>query len=70
MVAAAERLELYIAMLPTWGGFVTDVKTPQNVVFNMSNAREYGRFLGQRYRHNTTTGAQRRPDPAESHEPF
>lgn len=40
----AERLGLVLAMLPTWGYYVMDVK-----IFDVENARAYGRFLGERY---------------------
>ncbi len=35
---------LVMAMLPTWGYYVSDIKT-----FNVENARAYGRWLGARY---------------------
>ncbi|MCS7221079.1 MAG: DUF4038 domain-containing protein [Anaerolineae bacterium] len=41
---AAER-GLILAMLPTWGYYVNDVK-----MLNPDNARTYGRWLGERYR--------------------
>jgi len=41
----AERLDLILAMLPTWGYYVNDTQ-----VLNPENARAYGRWLGQRYR--------------------
>jgi hypothetical protein len=41
----ALRRGLVLAMLPTWGYYVSDVKT-----FNPRNARAYGRWLGARYR--------------------
>ena len=45
LLDVAERLGLVLAVLPTWGYYVTDSK-----LFNVENARIYGRFLGQRYR--------------------
>ena len=36
---------LVLAMLPTWGYYVSDIK-----VFNTDNARVYGRWLGARYK--------------------
>ena len=50
VVNKAESLGLYIGMLPVWGA--TDVRK-QDRLFNASNisaARSYGRFLGNRYR--------------------
>ncbi len=44
----AER-DMYMCVLPTWGDKVTNSgKGPQ--IFNESNARAYGQFLGKRYR--------------------
>ena len=46
---AAEK-GLYIGLLPTWGDKVNgELWGCGPVVFNPPNAREYGRFLGQRY---------------------
>jgi len=45
LLALAERHGLVLAMLPTWGYYVTDVKT-----FNAANAYAYGKWLGSRYR--------------------
>jgi hypothetical protein len=41
---AAEQ-GLVLAMLPTWGYYVSDIGT-----FNVANARAYGRWLGARYK--------------------
>lgn len=45
LLEIAADLGLILAMLPTWGYFVNDTHT-----FNDSNASEYGRWLGRRYR--------------------
>jgi hypothetical protein len=45
LVEFANRQGLVLAMLPTWGNYVNEVK-----VLNGNNARAYGRWLGNRYR--------------------
>ncbi len=45
LVDFANRRGLILAMLPTWGYYVNDVKT-----IHVGNARAYGRWLGRRYR--------------------
>ncbi|MCD6350546.1 MAG: DUF4038 domain-containing protein, partial [Armatimonadetes bacterium] len=45
IVRRANELGLYLGFLPTWGDQVVSSK-----VVNASNARAYGRWLGQRYR--------------------
>jgi hypothetical protein len=45
VVDYANRQGLVLAMLPTWGYYVKEAKT-----LNTSNARAYGRWLGERYR--------------------
>jgi hypothetical protein len=49
IVAEAEKLGLFIGMLPTWGDKVTTAHGG-NVIFNENNARIYGEFLGNRYK--------------------
>jgi len=52
IVDKAESLGLYIGMLPTWGdkvGVNYWGVGPANFI-NVTNARRYGRFLGERYR--------------------
>ena len=45
---------LYIGLLPTWGDKVNrDLWGIGPVIFNVDNAREYGKFLGMRYRNDT-----------------
>jgi hypothetical protein len=46
----AHERGMFIGMLPTWGDKVTKAWGVGPVVFNTSNAREYGLFLGRRYR--------------------
>ena len=49
MGMARER-GMFIGMLPTWGDKVTKAWGVGPVIFNASNARRYGLFLGRRYR--------------------
>ncbi|TVR49447.1 MAG: DUF4038 domain-containing protein [Puniceicoccaceae bacterium] len=52
VVEKAAELGLVIGMLPTWGDKVTDALGGSGpVIFNPANARSFGAFLGQRYRH-------------------
>jgi hypothetical protein len=46
IVSKAAELGLYIGMLPTWGRYWAS----GTGIFNTKNAREYGRFLGARYK--------------------
>ncbi|MBN2513815.1 MAG: glycoside hydrolase family 140 protein [Sedimentisphaerales bacterium] len=51
IVEMARGKGIYMGLLPTWGDKVTkayDSKGP--IVFNETNAEQYGRFLGQRYK--------------------
>lgn len=48
VVNKAEQLGLYVGMLPTWGSNWSREKA--NYIFNIENARVYGRFLGARYK--------------------
>jgi hypothetical protein len=50
MVNEAEKLGLFIGMLPTWGDKVTPSHGGGPVIFNDENARVYGKFLGSRYK--------------------
>lgn len=45
LLTVAEKLGLVLAMLPTWGYYVVEAQT-----FNIDNARNYGQWLGERYR--------------------
>jgi hypothetical protein len=47
IVERAESLGLFVGFLPTWGRYW---KTGDQQIFTVDNAREYGRFLGRRYR--------------------
>jgi hypothetical protein len=49
IVDQANAKGLYIAMLPTWGRWVSDVKRPEDVVLTVENIQDYGEFLGKRY---------------------
>lgn len=46
IVNKAEELGMFTGMLPTWGGHWALGKS----IFNPTNARQYGRFLGGRYK--------------------
>jgi len=48
IVDKAEKLGLFIGMLPTWGKYWSS-SDPQRVIFTPENARAYGKFLGKRY---------------------
>jgi glycerophosphoryl diester phosphodiesterase len=50
VVRRANELGLVFGMLPTWGSYWKQVGREQAAVVNLSNARAYGRFLGERYR--------------------
>ena len=47
IVDKAEKLGLFVGMLPTWG---TYWKSPDSIFHTPAAAREYGKFLGTRYR--------------------
>jgi Protein of unknown function (DUF4038)/Putative collagen-binding domain of a collagenase len=46
IVNKAEELGMFIGMLPTWGSYWASGKS----IFNTATARQYGRFLGNRYK--------------------
>jgi hypothetical protein len=46
IVNKAEELGMFIGMLPTWGSHWASGKS----IFNPTTARQYGRFLGSRYK--------------------
>jgi hypothetical protein len=48
IVAKAEKLGLFIGMLPTWGKYWSSAK-PQQIIFTPEKARAFGKFLGKRY---------------------
>lgn len=50
IVNKAEELGMYIGMLPTWGDKFNQKWGVGPVVFNPINARNYGEFLGNRYK--------------------
>lgn len=47
IVDLGAELGMFVGMLPTWGSYWAPAG---EAVFNPTNAREYGRFLGERYR--------------------
>ena len=50
IVNKAEELGLFVGMLPTWGSHWALRTVGDKAAFNPTNAREYGRFLGARYK--------------------
>lgn len=50
VVAMARERGMFLGMLPTWGDKVTKAWGVGPVIFNQTNARQYGLFLGRRYR--------------------
>ncbi len=51
IVNKAEELGLYVGMLPTWGDKIPNENQAAGpIVFNTENARDYGEFLGKRYK--------------------
>ena len=62
IVRKANQLGLYMAMLPTWGRYWRDGDRP---VFTPENARQYGRWLANRYKDDKIVwvlGGDRNPD--------
>ncbi len=53
VIDTAESFGLVIGLLPTWGDKVVKAWGDGPVIFNPSNAYQYGCWLGQRYRHRT-----------------
>ncbi len=49
IVDEANRLGLYIGLLPCWGAWLDDGKPGANKVLNAGNAQSYGEFLGRRF---------------------
>jgi hypothetical protein len=52
IIGQAEARGLYIALLPTWGKYVTSSPFEGKVdgIFNTTNALSFGRFVGERFR--------------------
>jgi hypothetical protein len=53
LLAEAKKLNLYLALLPTWGAHMEDKPHPlfENISpFREKNAEAFGRFLGNRYK--------------------
>ncbi|MBO0933149.1 glycoside hydrolase family 140 protein [Fibrella aquatilis] len=49
LIKQAEKMGLYVALLPTWGDKLTKDWGAGPVIFTEKNARIYGQFLGKRY---------------------
>jgi hypothetical protein len=49
IVDEANRLGMYIGLLPCWGAWLDDGKPGANKVLNAGNAQSYGEFLGRRF---------------------
>lgn len=61
IIGNANKLGLYVGLLPTWGCWWND----KNAIFNVKNAEEYGRWLARRYaKYNIIwiLGGDRNPD--------
>jgi hypothetical protein len=50
IVGKAESLGLFIGMLPTWGSYWKSAGRKEPPLFDAGSAREFGHFLGKRYR--------------------
>jgi len=50
IVNKAAELGLVIGMLPTWGSYWSD-NNPKRKIFNEANARWFGKYIGNRYKH-------------------
>lgn len=50
VVSKAESLGMFVGMLPTWGAYWKSEGRKNPPIFDPANAREFGRFLGKRYR--------------------
>ena len=50
VIRMAADHDLYVGLLPTWGDKVAHMWGVGPIIFNEENARQYGRFLGDRYR--------------------
>ncbi|HJX91184.1 MAG TPA: glycoside hydrolase family 140 protein [Pyrinomonadaceae bacterium] len=48
IVNKAEELGMFVGLLPTWGSYWASGKA----IFSATTARQYGEFLGQRYKNN------------------
>lgn len=49
IVDQANRLGLYIGLLPSWGAWLDDGQPGANKVLNAANAQAYGEFVGKRF---------------------
>lgn len=49
-IQQAKKKQIYIGLLPTWGGNVNKLWATGHVLFNVKNAYQYGLFLGKRYK--------------------
>ncbi len=69
VVDIAREKGMFIGMLPTWGDKLTKAWGLGPVIFNAANARQYGSFLGHRYRDRPNIiwilGGDRDPSGAE-----
>ena len=55
IINKAREMDMYVAVLPTWGAHVVKEHHPlfpNKQIFNALNASTYGQFLGKRYRDN------------------
>ena len=70
VVREAAALGMYVAMLPTWGKYVTNVWGEDVVVLDAGNARTFGEFLGRRYADQPIIWVLGGDRPAEGVEPI
>ena len=67
IIEKANKLGLYVGLLPTWGRWWND----GNPIFNARNAEEYGRWIARRYaKYNVIwiLGGDRNPDSGDKQE--
>lgn len=67
IVSNANKMGLYVGLLPTWGGWWND----ENPIFNAKSAEEYGRWIARRYaKYNIIwiLGGDRNPDTYDKQE--
>ena len=50
ILSIATRHNIYLALLPTWGEYVCPGNADGPKIFNTTNARIYGEWLGNRYK--------------------
>jgi hypothetical protein len=51
IIRFAATLDMTVALVPTWGRYVTGGFVGNPIIFDKYNAYDYGKFLGRRYPH-------------------